>query len=150
MHQHGFVGGKSCLSNLLESVDCITNILGEGAPVDILYLDFCKAFDTVPHYRLLAKLEKYGIKGKTLDIIRDFLSDRTMRVVVGGDKSATRKVTSGVPQGSVLGPLLFVLYINDLPDGLLNYVKLFADDVKLIGNAANSEAVKHDLEVLEK
>ena len=85
--QHGFMPGKSCFSNLLETVDIILTALDEGAPVDVLYLDFCKALDTVPHFRLLAKLEGYGITGSTLDIIRDFLTDRTMHVSVGGKTS---------------------------------------------------------------
>ena len=148
--QHGFIGGRSCLSNLLDAVDTTLDILASGAPVDVLYLDFCKAFDTVPHFRLLAKLESYGIRGRTLEIIRDFLEGRTMRVVVGGKTSEPQYVTSGVPQGSVLGPLLFVLFVNDLPDNLHNYVSLFADDLKIIGNA-NSEGEFHDdLSLLEQ
>ena len=73
-HQHGFVKGKSCLSNLLETFDDILDILDEGAPVDLLYFDFSKAFDTVPHFRLLSKLEGFGVKGKVLNVIKDFLT----------------------------------------------------------------------------
>ena len=141
VHQHGFVKKKSCLSNLLEAFDSILDILQEGDPVDILYFDFSKAFDTVPHYRLLCKLENIGIKGNVLDVIRDFLMDRTMHVTVEGKSSKIKHVTSGVPQGSVLGPLLFVLYINDLPDNIKNTVKLFADDLKLIGNVSNFNTI---------
>ena len=140
--QHGFIGGKSCLSNLLETVDIILELQAEDIPVDILYFDFCKAFDTVPHYRLLTKLENYGLSTEIIDIVRDFLSDRTMRVAVGGMHSSTKIVTSGVPQGSVLGPLLFVLYINDLPVGINNRLKLFADDLKIIANADNYSEIK--------
>ena len=148
--QHGFVGGRSCLSNLLETVDIILDMLDEGAPVDLLYFDFSKAFDTVPHYRLLSKLEGYGISGSMLHIVRDFLSDRKIRVVVGGEFSDSCEVSSGVPQGSVLGPLLFVLYINDLPDNVKSSIKLFADDLKLIGNANNCEDISRDIELLEE
>ena len=148
-HQHGFVKGKSCLSNLLETFDAILDILDEGAPVDLFYFDFSKAFDTVPHFRLLSKLEGFGVKGKVLDVIKDFLTDRTMRVCVEGQWSEVKHVLSGVPQGSVLGPLLFVLYVNDLPDIVKSKIKLFADDLKLIANAANHGNVSKDIEELE-
>ena len=150
LHQHGFVSKKSCFCNLLETIDTIIDMLERDAPVDIFYFDFCKAFDSVPHYRLLTKLENIGITGKTLEIIRDFLSGRTMTSVVRGAHSSPRPVLSGVPQGSVLGPLLFVLFINDLPDGLKNVAKLFADDLKLIANASNQEAINADLKLLER
>jgi len=148
-HQHGFVKGKSCLSNLLETFDNILDILDEGAPVDLLYFDFSKAFDTVPHFRLLSKLEGFGVKGKVLDVIKDFLTDRTMRVCVEGQWSEVKHVLSGVPQGSVLGPLLFILYINDLPDNVKSRIKLFADDLKLVCNAANHRSVSDDILELE-
>ena len=124
------------MSNLLETFDTIFDLIDEGAPVDLFYFDFSKAFDSVPHYRLLNKLENLGISGKVLDVIRDFVTNRTMRVCVEGEISERKYVWSGVPQGSVLGPLLFVLYINDLPDNIKSKIKLFADDLKLIGNAS--------------
>ena len=100
--QHGFVPGKSCLSNLLESVDIINEMLGDGEDVDIFYLDFQKAFDSVPHHRLLIKLESMDITNKTLSVISDFLSDRTFNVrlyyYTTASVSATHRVTSGVPQ----------------------------------------------------
>ena len=105
--QHGFISGRSCTSNLLEAFDTIIDMMDEGLPVDILYFDFRKAFDTVPHHRLLVKLENMGITGETLEIIKDFLSDREMWIVVGDSFSEVLNIVSGVPQGSVLGPILF-------------------------------------------
>ena len=124
-------------------------IMDEGLPVDIFYFDFRKAFDTVPHHRLLVKLENIGITGETLEIIEDFLSDREMRVGVGDSFSEVLKIVSGVPQGSVLGPILFLLFVNYLPDNIKNRILLFADDLKLIANAMNKEVIDEDLRSLE-
>ena len=146
--QHGFMFGKSCLSNLLESVDFINDMLAKGECVDIFYLDFQKAFDTVPHYRLLEKLLSFGIANKTLYAIKDFLANRTFNVVVGNHKSENYSVTSGIPQGSVLGPLLFVLYINDLPDCIKSFVSLFADDLKMYAFSKDKNNNQTDLDQL--
>ena len=97
----------------------------------MLYLDFHNAFDTVPHRRLLKKLDAYGIKGDLLTWIENFLSGRRQRVTVNGKLSTWAEIFSGIPQGSVLGPVLFVIYINDLPDELVCTAKIFADDTKL-------------------
>ena len=102
-----------------------------GNPLDAVYLDFQKAFDTVPHQRLIYKVESYGIGKSIVDWIRDFLTDRRQRVALNGHFSQWADVTSGIPQGSVLGPLLFVIYINDLPEAVVNTVRIFADDTKL-------------------
>ena len=148
-HQHGFIKGKFCLTNLLETMDCIIEIIDQGDPVHINYFDFKNAFDRVPHNRLLYKIKCLGIKGKVLDIIRDFLTGRSFRVCVGGEFSNLKDVLSGIPQGSVLGPLLFVLYINDLPDSIKSFAKLFADDLKMIAKASDKLQVDNDLKMLE-
>lgn len=146
--QHGFVQGKSCLSNLLETVEAVANYLDSGRDADIVYLDFCKAFDSVPHSRLLVKLQSFGITGNTLAIIKDFLSNRWMTIKVGDSYSERKRVVSGVPQGSVIGPLLFVLFINDLPDSVKSFARLYADDLKLVGDANSSEILENDLKSL--
>ena len=111
-------------------------------------MDFRKAFDSVPHERLLIKLAEYGVKGKVHDWIRNFLSNRQQRVRVGREYSDWESVLSGIPQGSILGPILFTVFINDLPDGLLSICKIFADDTKLYNNAENHVALQHDLDYL--
>ena len=99
--------------------------------MSVLYMDYMKPFYMVPHRRLLTKLEHYGIGGKALDWIREFLSHRVQRVSIGNNDSDWRLVTSGIPQGSVLGPLLFVIYINDLPTNINSEVYMFADYTKV-------------------
>ena len=135
--QHGFVEKKACVTNLLETLDFITSRLADGECVDVIFLDFLKAFDMVPHMRLLKKLKGYGVSGVLHDWFSSFLSKRRQRVVLGDCESTWRDVKSGVPQGSVLGPLLFVLYINDLPECVGCECKLYADDSKLISATQN-------------
>lgn len=110
--------------------------LDQGKPVDVVYLDFQKAFDKVPHKKLLFKLREMGITGQIYDWISDWLNDREQRVVLLGRCSEWVRVRSGVPQGSILGPLLFLVYINDLEDNIVGLMLKFADDTKLYGSVA--------------
>lgn len=139
-NQHGFVKNKSCVTNLMETIDTITYNLWHKQPTDVIFLDFAKAFDTVPHKRLLIKLRAYGINEKMINWIKSFFSKRQQRVVMGECVSNWASVLSGVPQGSILGPLLFIVYIDDISDNLENICKLYADDTKLIANMNTIDA----------
>ena len=144
--QHGFVPNKSCLTNLLETLDIITDAINKGDSVDLVLLDFAKAFDKVSHVKLIRKLESYGINSVLVRWIKSFLANRKQRVVIGDSSSNWEDVTSSVPQGSVLGPLFFTIFINDLPDKAKNQCKLYADDCKLIGIIKKDE----DVQVIQK
>ena len=127
--------------------------IDNATQIDAVLLDFSKVFDKVPHERLLAKLPHYGVRGSLLDWIRSFLSGRTRRVLVEGHFSPTAPVTSGVPQGTVLGPLLFLAYINDLPSSVKSTARLFADDCLLyrsITTEADATQLQDDLDNLQK
>ena len=129
--QYGFVTGRSTVLQLLHVLDKWTEALDNGEQIESIYMDFQKAFDTVPHRRLLRKLQSYGIKGKLLRWLQDFLSNRQQKVKVNRSLSSATSILSGIPQGSVLGPMLFIFFINDLPDDIKSEVLLFADDTKL-------------------
>ena len=139
--QFGFISGRSTMLQLLKVLDIWTEILDQGGDIDIIYCDFMKAFDKVPHNRLIYKIKHYGIDGNILGWIEDFLYNRTQTVIINDSKSRTARVTSGIPQGSVLGPMLFVLYINDLPDVVdkNTHIFLFVDDTKAFRHIKSSE-----------
>ena len=144
--QHGFREGRSCLTNLLTTLEDWTTYIDEGDCVDVAYLDFRKAFDLVSHKHLLLKLEKHGITGQIGQWIKAFLEHRKQRVVIRGFESDELDVLSGVPQGSVLGPILFLIFINDLPKCVNCPICLFADDSKMYCKVPRENNTKPELE----
>ena len=136
------------MTKLLESLEEWTGLLDQNFSIDVIYLDFQKAFDTIPHQRLLSNVYAYGIRGKVYELIRNFLLNRRQRVVLNNSKSTCSEVISGFPQESVLGPILFILYINDLPDVISCVSKLFVDNTKLYKSVdpyRDSDTIQIDL-----
>ena len=134
-------------------LDDFTKTIDSRRETDVIYLDFEKAFDSVPHKRLIGILKQYGIKGKTLVWINEFLLTRRQRVVINDSRSEWKDVLSGIPQGSVLGPVLFVIYINSMPNTLKSKLYLFADDAKLYRDITSNkdvELLQEDLRKLEE
>ena len=146
--QYGFRQGFSCEAQLASVVEDILFAMDNLHQVDFVLLDFCKAFDTVPHHCLLLKLQSYGITNKTHTWITSWLTQRVQRVVIDGVASGWLPVKSGVPQGTVLGPLMFLIYINDIGKNLSCCLRLFADDCLLyhvITSEEDCAKLQHDL-----
>ena len=144
--QHGFREKFSCETQLISAIHDWAKGINFRSQTDVILLDFSKAFDTVPHERLLVKLDFYGIRGKMLNWIRAFLTNRKQKVSVNGVLSSSRPVVSGVPQGSVLGPVLFLLFINDISNSIRSNLRLFADDCVLYKEVATQQ----DCQVLQQ
>ena len=146
--QFGFRKGRSCSSQLLEVMNDLSKYTEDKTNIDIIYFDFKKAFDTVPHKRLLYKLENAGLTGNILNWIKDFLKNRKQKVTIQSSESDEVNVLSGVPQGSILGPLFFLVFINDLPNGIKSNCKMFADDTKLYNKTENHLDLQQDINKL--
>ena len=149
-YQHGFRKGRSCESQLLITIEDVAKQVDSGVQTDMIILDFTKAFDTVPHQRLIEKLEHYGVRGNIKAWISSWLTQRHQKVVVNGQQSKSVEVLSGVPQGTVLAPLLFLIYINDIGHSISpsSKLRLFADDTILyspITSEQDTQTLQRDL-----
>jgi Reverse transcriptase (RNA-dependent DNA polymerase)/Endonuclease-reverse transcriptase len=151
--QYGFRSGRSVTTNLLNFYNTVTEELDNKNSIDIVYFDMAKAFDTVKHSHLFKKMRALEINEKTVSWIENYLSERKQRVSVRGEKSDWLEIFSGVPQGSVIGPLLFLIYINDISERIKSKISIFADDTKMMNRVNTIEdvtAFKQDLLLLEK
>ena len=144
-NQSGFKPGDSCINQLLSITHEIYESFDVGLEVRSVFLDISKAFDKVWHDGIIYKLTQNGISGNLLNLLEDFLKERKQRVVLNGQVSTWKNINAGVPQGSILGPLLFLIYINDLTEGLTTNVKLFADDTSLFSVVHDTQTSANDL-----
>ena len=141
--QHGFRKAYPCQIQLLETIHQWAENLDHGTSTHTVFLDFAKAFNSVPHERLLLKLDHGSVRGELFRKIKAFLSNRQQRVLCNGCPSTWSRVVSGVPQGSILGPLLFLIYVNDVGDNLTSYSRLFADDCVIYREISESSSTLH-------
>ena len=151
--QHGFREKRSCETQLIMLVDELSKNMQMGKQTDLILLDFSKAFDKVAHEKLILKLHQHGIRGDTLNWIKDFFDNRKQTVVINGINSDEIPVSSGVPQGSVLYPILFLAYMNDLPEQVKSRVRLIADDTAMylvISSNTEGQVLQTDLACLEQ
>ena len=150
--QHGFMNGRNTITNLLEFTNFANRTLESECQLDVIYTDFQKAFDRVQHCVLLSKLQTLGIHSQVLNWIGSYLMNRSQYVVIAGKKSLTFSVASGVPQGSHLGPILFLMFMWDIPNCIKNArCLMYADDIKLffpIKNILDASLLQRDLNEL--
>lgn len=152
-YQYGFIKGRSTSSQLLNIMKEWVECFEKDLTIDCIYFDYKKAFDKVPHKRLINKIKAYNFDEKIVKWIEDYLAKRKQRVIVNNGKSEEIKMKSGIPQGSVLGPLLFLIYINDITDEITSNIYLYADDTKLYRTIQGPEDIKtlqKDINKLEK
>ena len=146
--QHGFLPGRSCLTNLLSTYNDLTTYVDGGIPCDLIFLDFSKAFDSVSHVNLINKLVSLNFSPSLVSWIQSYLYRRRQRICLRGSLSNWTAVTSGVPQGSALGPLLFNIYMSDLSNKISSNHTSYADDLKLFSPCFLSSSLQSDLDTI--